>query len=383
MPDVTRLWTVPFTLAILATLSVFTGFYFMIPAIPSYASNLGASESMVGVIVGIYSAAAIVVRLLTGSRIDSMGRKRCLVAGLTIYVIAAAAYGSVESLGMLLTLRIIHGAGWAWITTTIASLVSDVVPARRRGEAIGYWGLAPTIAMAVGPLTGGLLLDRFGAERTFLATAAFAAVALVMVFGIHDPRHASGAHVAQIFPRGALLPAITLFLSSLSYGALIAFLPIHLVRSRGMAGMFFAIYAGAILFSRPFAGRLGDRFGRSAIIIPGLVLSAAGIFVVGYASTIPMLTIAALLYGVGASGLSFPGLMALTIDRSGSASRSYAMALFFIAYDLAIAMGAAAMGPIYQRGGFAAVNIVTGIAIVISIAVYAAATFGEKRRIAP
>jgi MFS family permease len=180
-----------------------------------------------------------------------------------------------------------------------------------------------------------------------------------------------------VFPRGALLPCGVLFLSSLSYGAIIAFVPVELGSGPGRTGAYFGVYAVSILLVRPFAGRLSDRHGRRAVVVPGLLVGAAGVALTGLARGPLSLAAAAVLYGVGISGLSFPALTAWTVDRSGEA-RGAAMAAFYGSYDLAIAIGAFALGPVYERLGFAAVNFAGAAGIVASAVLAVTASSGPE-----
>lgn len=87
------LWTRSFTLTVIATGLVFVGFYFLIPALPPFALMLGASKGQIGLVVGISSIAAVATRVLTGHRMDRLGKKRFLLGGLLIFSAAAACYG--------------------------------------------------------------------------------------------------------------------------------------------------------------------------------------------------------------------------------------------------------------------------------------------------
>src|SRR5262249_54434437 len=122
-------------------------------------------------------------------------------------------------------------------------------------------------------------------------------------------------------PRGAVLPAVVLLFSSLSYGALVAFLPVEMVALPAHAGLFFSLYAVTILVTRPLGGRLPDRMGRGAVIHPGLALGAAGCLILGFAPAPWALAMSAVAYGAGIGGGAFPGLMALTVDRCPPSSR--------------------------------------------------------------
>lgn len=361
----------------MATGLVFVGFYFLIPALPPFAVMLGASKSQVGVVVGISSLAAVATRLLTGHRMDQMGKKGFLLGGLLIFSAAAACYGFATSLRWLIALRVVQGVGWGWITTAFSALAADLSPAERRGEGIGYWGLGPPLAMAIGPLLGSVLLAEHGWTFVFFSTAALALLAALVCLAISEPaRHAPAYSRPRRFERAAIVPAVTLFLSSLSYGAIIAFVPAEFAGEPRRAGMFFSLYALSTLVTRPLAGSISDRRGRLAVIHPGLLLSAAGVLLIGLPAVPGALWLAAILYGVGISG-AFLGLMALTIDSAPPASRGAAMAGFFSAYDLAIAFGALLLGPLYERFGFFTMNAVAAAAIVAAQLVLVA--FGARR----
>jgi MFS family permease len=325
----------------------------------------------VGIVVGLASIAAVATRFLSARALDRRGRRPFALGGLALFAAATALLPLASSLASLLALRAVQGVGWGLATTAIASLVADLAPVARRGEAIGIWGLAPTVAMALGPAAGGGLVRLGGAPAAFLGTAALFLVALGLVVPIAEPRHAATTSREVSFPRGALLPCSVLFLSSLSYGAIIAFVPVELGSGPGQTGAYFGAYALSILLVRSFAGRLSDRHGRRAVIVPGLLVGAVGVALTGLARGPASLAAAAALYGVGIAGLSFPALTAWTVDRSGEA-RAAAMAAFYGSYDLAIALGAVALGPVYERFGFAAVHL-AGAAGIVAATVLAVA----------
>ncbi len=364
-----RILTRPFLLVVAATAVLFFGFYFLIPVLPPYAAARGASKSEVGIVVGLASIAAVTTRFLSARALDRRGRRPFALGGLALFAAATACLPFAASLPALLALRAVQGVGWGLATTAISSLVADLAPAARRGEAIGIWGLAPTVAMALGPAAGGGLAHVGGAGAAFLGTALLFLAALGLMIPVAEPRRAPAPPQKGVFPRGALLPCAVLFLSSLSYGAIVAFVPVELGSGAGRTGAWFGVYALSILLVRPFAGRLSDRHGRRAVVVPGLLVGAAGVALTGFARGPASLAAAAVLYGVGIAGLSFPALTAWTVDRSGEA-RGAAMAAFFGSYDLAIALGAVALGPVYEHLGFAAVNL-AGAAGIVAAAVLA------------
>lgn len=323
--------------------------------------------------------AALATRAASARALDRKGRRPFALGGLAIFAAATALLPLSASLGPLLVVRGVQGIGWGLATTAIASLVADLAPAERRGEAIGVWGLAPTVAMALGPAAGGALSRLGGPATAFLGTALLFLLALGLLLPVTEPRHAAGTGGRGPFPVGALLPCGVLFLSSLSYGAILAFVPVEL--GTGRTGTYFLLYAVSILAVRPFAGRLSDRYGRVAVAVPGLLLGAVGVVGTGFVRGPFSLAAAAVLYGGGMAGLSFPALVAWTVDLAGDA-RGTAMAAFYGAYDLAIALGAFALGPLYERHGFGALNLAgaAGVLAATLLAVTLGRTAGLRRR---
>ena len=360
-----KLWTRPFTLSILSTGSVFVGMYLLIPALPPWAAKLGGSNTTVGLVVGIYSISALISRIFSGQAMDRHGRRPFLLFGLVIFTACVAGYSLTTSLSMLFAVRVLHGIAWGWITTALGGFVADLAPEERRGEAVGFWGIAPPAAMAAGPLVGGLLLASGGFTAVFLTGAVFGALALALALPIREPRGLVPRQGDLGFFSWGLLPATVLFLSSLAYGAILAFVPVELADRPERAGQFFTVYAIALVVSRPIAGKLADRLGRSRVIHPGLVMAAAGVALLGLGPSGNLLWLAAILYAFGVSG-SFLGLMAWTVDLAPHGSRNRAMAGFFAAYDLAIAFGAFLFGPVYDRWGFATMGLVAATLIVAS-----------------
>ncbi|HKY32264.1 MAG TPA: MFS transporter [Candidatus Polarisedimenticolia bacterium] len=369
----TQIWTRGFVLLTAATAVVFFGFYFVILALPSYAASLGAGAEQIGLLVALPSLTAAATRLATAGLVRRHGARRFLLVGLSLFAVSAAAHAAAPGVGSLMAVRAVQGAGWGWTTSALGTLVADLAPEGRRGEAIGIWGMAPTLAMIGGPLTGAFLIGHGGHARVFLATGALAAVAALLAAPVAEPRARDGSSAPSTgaIPRGALAPASALFLSSLSYGAVLAFLPLELAGEPRRAGAWFGLYAAVILIARPVLGRLSDRAGRLAVIQPSLLAGAAGMALLAAAPAGGALSAGALwgsavLYGAGIGGGAFPGLLAFTVDRCGRQERAAGLAWYFTAYDLAIACGAALLGPVYASGGFAAACLAAAAGILVS-----------------
>ncbi|WP_443873021.1 MFS transporter, partial [Mitsuokella multacida] len=154
-----KLWSRDFLALTTANGLLFVGFHILLPTLPIYMASLGASGSEIGLIAGIFGYSAIFIRLFTDTGVRAFGKKTCLYAGLLLSLLATAGYALLDSIGAIVVARVIHGFGFGLSTTFAAALVADVIPASRRGEGIGYFGLGSTIAMALAPAFGLMLLS--------------------------------------------------------------------------------------------------------------------------------------------------------------------------------------------------------------------------------
>ena len=158
----------PFVVLWLATLLFYLGFQLLLPVIPLYAARLGAGEAHVGFIIGVFALAAMVPRPIAGDLADRIGRRPLVLLGTAIFALAPLGYAAVGTIPGLLVLRLFHGTGMGLGPTAATVIATDLTSPERRGAAMGVYGLASAVALAVGPYLGGELVRRLGFTRTFL-----------------------------------------------------------------------------------------------------------------------------------------------------------------------------------------------------------------------
>src|SRR5690625_870978 len=163
-----RLWTRSFVLMSLGSLFLFTGFYLLLPTMPLFVKELGGLDAQVGLAAGVFTFAAVIIRPFAGGLLDQYGRRPFLLAGLVLFTVSMYLYGWVGGVGALLIVRLVHGVGWGFATTAAAAAIADIVPASRRGEGMGWYGLAMTLATAVGPILGVWTLEGYTFQGVFL-----------------------------------------------------------------------------------------------------------------------------------------------------------------------------------------------------------------------
>jgi len=388
-PENDKLFTKNFILTSLSTFTLFTSFYFLLITLPFYIQKLGGSESEIGYIIGVFTISAVFLRPFIGREVDKHGRKKLLIAGMVVFLLSMMLYNYTTDVTSLLLLRIFHGIGWGAATTASSTLIADIAPSSRRGEAMGIFGMSANVAMAIGPVLSMILLKAYDFPVLFSVCAAIALISLLLVLPISEkivirPK-------TPLFSKEALFPSALMFTISLTYGSIVSFLPLF-QEKQGIAnaGIFFSVFAITLIFVRALAGKLSDIKGRKFVIVPGMIIITLGLFFVATANSLTTFLIAALLYGLG-FGLFHPTMMALLVDRVSPQGRGAAMGTFTAAFDLGIGVGSIIMGIVLQFAGsalkekfgefagFAAIYILGGI-IVLAAAMLFTLKYNENKR---
>jgi MFS family permease len=369
------IFTSNFTLACFGSLASFLSFYLLLATLSVYVVHVGGDESTVGMVMGTLSTTAILLRLPLGRASDRRGKLPLLLTGAALLSVCGVLYTFTRSIPTIVGVRVLNGIGWALFGTVISALVADIAPKRRRGEAMGYYGIFANLAMAVGPATGVFLMRSFSFTVVFGASAVMAAVAFLTTLPIRE-----GAPVVPAAPqtegeppmieRSSIFPSSILALLAMSYSAIVTFLPIYAPK-HGLAnpGGFFTAYAITLVLSRSFTGRLSDKHGRASVIIPGLVFAAAALLLLSVAGSILSFICVAVLFGLGFASVQ-PALMAMVIDRAPPGRRGAAMGIFATAMDAGIGLGAFIWGFVAKSAGFRSMFLSASCAALLGLLIF-------------
>jgi MFS family permease len=333
----------------------FLSFYLLLSALPLYARQAGVPDRVLGLIIGGFAFASMLVKPWAGWAADRYGRRPLLVAGAAIFVAASLAYGASGSAPALLAVRLLHGTGMGLYPTAATAVVADLAPPARRGEWMGIFGAAANVALALGPLAGMAVVERFGFAPLFAVSAAAAALAAAASGGLPETlaeRRPVPLRLGATLSRAALFPSAVLFCLMVTYGAQVSFLPLF-AHDHGLnPGLFFLVFAVVVAVVRGRGGRLSDRLGRAPVSAAGLVLGALGLGVLALTRSLGGLAAAGALYGIG-FGAAQPALMAWSVDRVAPEDRGRAMGTSYTALELGIALGALSAGLAVSAVGFA------------------------------
>ncbi|MEK5252843.1 MFS transporter [Paenibacillus sp. FSL F4-0125] len=354
----TKLWTKSFIALTISALFLFMNLQMLLSSFPSYVkSEFQAGDIMVSLVTSVFALTAIASRFMTAFLMRRVSRNVLLYIGLAIAAAITGLYVVADSIGSLLLMRVGYGIGFGIASTIIPTIVSQIIPSKRMGEGIGYFGLSTSLAMSIGPMIGLNVMKQSG----FGTLAMIGTFTLLLAFPVlffsrslpavpkKQPIERSIAPSKPIkvpFNTKLVLPAILNVLLAITYGGLLSFIAlfgeaVHLEQ----VGLFFLFNAITIIIIRPISGRLFDKKGPAAVLIPAAVCVVASLTVLSYTTSMPMLIVSALLYGLGFGAIQ-PTIQAWMLRTSTPAQYGMANSMFYNSTDLGVASGAIILGAI-------------------------------------
>lgn len=364
------LYTAPLLLVCLVGLLGFASNMVIQPVLPVLVLEHGGDAGLVGLVIAAFSIPSVIARPYIGRLVDRWSHRRVLAGGLLGIAISGVVY-IVPSLVVLFLNRVFHGGVWAGFTTAGHAMVARLAPPERRGEASGLYSLTPSIAQAVMPWVGVVLLTSVGTAAPFLVCAALGLAGFVLTVAgplaratlpVLPPQSGSGASApsGRLLSSGALLPMLVELLFSLPINLFLVFPPVwadlHGVPLEELA-LFYPIFGITMVAVRAVSGRFLDRAPRGRIIRLGAVLGAVGLAVAATSDTLAALTLGGAIYA-SAAAFTSPTVMALAIDRADPRRMGAAMATYTLGFQLALGAGAALWGVIIAQLGYPAPYVV-------------------------
>ncbi|MBM7656424.1 MFS family permease [Neobacillus cucumis] len=371
-----RLWTKSYIFMIIGMFFLFTAFYMLYPTLPLFIKERGGNESQVGLAMGAFMLSSVIFRPFVGGLLDRFGRRPFIVWGMLFFAVAMYMYNWIGGIVVLMLLRILHGITWAASTTAISTAVTDLIPSTRRGEGMGWSGMAMTLAMAIGPIFGLWVTQNLSYHSLFLFAVVLSATALVLTFGAKitfTPQTAS--RKIEPFEKSLFPVMVSVFLLFIAYGGITSFVPLFADSIKVNSGTFFLVYAATLVLIRPFAGKLSDKYGETFVIIPAKVVTISALVVLSFSTNLFGVIISAIMYGIG-FGSAQPSLQAATLRLVSSQRTGVANASYSTGADLGIGLGAIILGWVSQYSNFHVLFTVSAVSVTLSLLMF---TFFVKR----
>jgi MFS family permease len=349
----------------------------LIPELPAYLTALGGGEHR-GLIVSLFTLTALISRPFSGKLADNIGRKPVIILGGTVCMLSSLMYPVLTSVFGFFLLRFVHGFSTGFTPTGQSAYVSDVIPADRRGEAMGLLGMLGSLGMAMGPAIGGIVSREFGLNTMFYLSSVCGFTAAVIVVGMKETLvtkrkfHISMLKIDRedLFEPRVILPCIIMGLAMYAYGAiltLIADMGEHVGIHR--KELLFTCFTLTSLAIRLVAGKASDKYGRPPVMVFSCVVIMISMLMIAVSQTQGLLIAGVCLYGLGQGSVS-PTLLAWATDLSEEHHKGRALASLYIFMELGIGVGAFASGWLYGQGDadfflpFVTCSVLAGIAFI-------------------
>ena len=361
---------------------VFLVYYCFVVITAKFAKNeLGATAAEAGFATGIYIIGILVARLYMGKVLELHGRKEILRFGAIIYLITTAAYFLASNVLILDVVRFSNGFAYGTISTAANAIVTAYIPVSRKGEGINYFGLSTSLAAAIGPFIGMLLLPLVGFEAIIgLATVLSIGVAVACFLFPVQNIELTEEHKAQIqswsihsfIEKRVGFISFVAFLIGFAYSSVLAFLSLYsdALNLPTEGAFFFVVYALIITATRPSAGRLFDAKGENAVMYPSFIFLTLGLLLLAATNSGWMLLTSGALIGLGYGTFMSNG-QAVCLKLVDASKVGIALSTYFIGLDLGLGVGPYVLGAMKESMTYQQVFMFSAVVPVIVIVLYA------------
>lgn len=351
-----------------------SAFYFLLPTLPIYAVNaLDANNNQVGYIIGVYALAALIIRPFCGYVLDAYGRRMVYLWALLFFTLLTASYHFASTFFLLLLIRVLHGFTWGTITTGGSTIAADLIPESRRGEGIGYFGLAMTFAIALAPYAGDQIMGQNNFFNLFTISAVVALAALILTLFVKVPRIRTGEtkiQLSKMFEKRVNRIAVVMFTGAFPFAAIISFIRIYSDELEIKQGaLFFIFMALGVAIVRIIVGKIMDQKGPSTLVTIGLGVTVIGLIWLRYIDSFWPLMAVGVLVGFG-NGIIMPTVQTMALNMVPMDRRGAANATFFSAVDLGIGAGSIALGYVAEYYGISMMFFICGIILLFPMVFY-------------
>jgi len=328
----------------------------LLPELSGFLERLGGGEYK-GLIIALFTFTAMISRPFSGKLADKVGRVPVIMVGSIVCFICSLIYPILTTVAGFMLLRLVHGFSTGFTPTGTAAYMSDVIPAARRGEAMGMLGTFGSLGMAAGPALGGMLSNRISLDAVFYCASACGLLSIVVLLGIRETLRNREAfrfsmlkvRKEDLFEPRVLAPCIVMLCLGFSYGTVFTLIPDFgeevSIRNKGLLFTYMTV---AALIVRLAGGRASDRWGRKPVLRIASIFVATSMTIIAFADSPLQLILGMTLYGL-AHGTTSPTLIAWATDLSDPQHKGRGVASVYIFMEFGIGMGALASGLIYSN----------------------------------
>ena len=329
-----KLWNRNYIMVlVVCTLSAFS-FYTNQTILSKYLMNdIGATMTLAGTIVGLFSLTSLFTRPFCGLMADRMNKVLLMMISNILMTVGLIGFAFAKSIPLFIVMRIINGLGFAIGSTAQVALCTCFIPKNRMGEGIGYMGLSMVLASATAPGLGIAIANAINMKAVFLVSAAMPVAGCLLLMFMHSdaakPKNEKKfIRFEDIIEWHAWAFSLCGGMFSFINGIINAYIVLYSdLRGIKDVSLYFTVYAICLFVVRPLSGKLMDQKGIRLTVLPAMLLTAVSMIILSQSTTFAMIILSAVLRAVG-QGTAQPSLQAGCInyigrDRSGVATSTY------------------------------------------------------------
>jgi len=348
-------------------------FFFLLPL---WVEAKGGGPELAGRVGAVQGFAGLLALPFIGYLLDRFGRRRFLITGIGLGTLCSIAFLFIDEIGpALYAVRIVQGIAFTSAFTGAQTLALLFAPVDRRAESIGWFGISTILTHAISPVLGEEIILRYGFQTMFGVGAVLGAAAFVMsCFIPKPPDFVMHPRSVEIDPRDARRAVGTASFAMLCYGvgfgATQTFVPLLMHHYEiGRVGPFFTAWSLAAVSVRAGFGRVSDRLGRRAVLVPAMVALTIAVGLLSVARSMPMVVAIGAVFGLG-HGMLYPTMNAWVADWSNPRNIGRTQSLFSGSYSLGISGCAFLFGTVIERYGYPAMFTLASAISILGLAAF-------------
>lgn len=376
-------------MTVLINVLISFSFYMVSSIMSKHLVNIGIDVAVAGVIVGLFSITSLVCRPFSGVLADNFSNVTLLKISNVLMAIGLMGFAFVTDVRLLVFFRIINGAGFALLGTSVITLATRFVPDDRRGEGIGYLGLGMALTSAVAPGFGIIIADNLGMNVTFIIASLMCVLAIAMLLFLKDAdekREKKNVKISLKDMIGIEAIPYTLIAGAFSFvnGIIASYLVLY-SDELGVKGIstYFTVCAVMLMIARPLSGKIMDRKGIKYTVIPGMICTIIAMFMLGRVYSIVPILISGAIRSLG-QGAAQPSLQVGCINKCGKERSGVATSTYYLGGDIcqgtAPMIGGMIIGKVAGLSGYKLSFDLSGILLVIGLLYFIYLEFIKKKK---
>ena len=369
-----------------------TGVGIVIPLLPIYAYNLGASGFYIGMVFGSFSLARTFFLPYFGRLSDRRGRKPLIVPALLAYAAISLGFIVFKDISALIFLRFLQGIASAMLMPIIQAYIGDITPPGKEGFTMGLFNMSMFCGLSIGPFLGGVIHDRFSLQTSFACMGLLALIGFFLSHFLLPPARSekylsSGKSPVEWKHLFAERDIATIFLFRFSHilciGIIWTFLPLYakIKFSASSSAIGIIIMLGVLvsgILHVPM-GYLADKINKRWLVASGGLIVAGAIYAFEWVPDFTGMIWASIFFGIG-GGIAMPALMAIAVLKgSETDSMGSVMAILTLAHSLGMLCGSLIGGLMMDAFQLKAAFPLGAVVMLITVAAFLLSTRSRKK----